>query len=166
MNEDLREGKATTAEGEPEGLYVYPRRQTSIGVLAAKERDQLETERTVETEEQRQVRREQACVNLERQNAERREDRLRVHARETRPSESQVSKGRLGWSTPGCTTGRPGHLREVSKGRLYRLKQTRLHVRETRVYERGEQREARLEHARLHDRETMASDRGEQKEAV
>ena len=38
---------------------------------AAKER-----ESTMETEEQRQVRREQMCVNLERQNAEQREDRL------------------------------------------------------------------------------------------
>ena len=45
---------------------------------AAKERDQSETESTVETEKQRQVKREQACVNLERQNAEQREDRLRV----------------------------------------------------------------------------------------
>ena len=59
----------------------------SIGVFAAKERDQSEMESTVETKEQRQVRREQACENLERQNAERREDRLRVHARETRASE-------------------------------------------------------------------------------
>ena len=69
----------------------------------------------METEEQRQVRREQACVNLERQNAERRKDRLRVHARETRASES---------------------------GEQYRLKQTRLHDRETRASERGEQKEA------------------------
>jgi len=69
--------KTTAAEGEPEGL---PEVTNSIGVFAAKERDQLKMESTVETEEQRQVRREQACVNLERQNAERREDRLRVLA--------------------------------------------------------------------------------------
>jgi len=60
----------------------------SIGIFAAKERDQLETEHTVESEEQRQVRREQMCINLERQNDERRKDRLRVYARETRASES------------------------------------------------------------------------------
>jgi len=52
------------------------------------------------------------------------------------------SKGRLGWSTPGCMTGRPWHLIEVSKGRLYRLKQTRLRDRETRECESGEQKEA------------------------
>ena len=67
--------KTTTAEGETEGL---PEATNSIGVFrtmtsktAAKER-----ESTMETEEQRQVRREQMCVNLERQNAEQREDRL------------------------------------------------------------------------------------------
>ena len=72
--------KTATAEGEPEGL---PEATNSIGVFrtmtsktAAKERDQSETESTMETEEQRQVRREQTCVNLEKQNAERREDRL------------------------------------------------------------------------------------------
>jgi len=72
--------KTTTAEGEPQGL---PEVTNSIGVFramtsknAAKERDQLEMESIVETKEQRQVRREQACINLERQNAERREDRL------------------------------------------------------------------------------------------
>ena len=50
----------------------------SIGVV--QQRDQLEMESTVETEEQRQIRREQTCVNLERQNAERREDRSGVLA--------------------------------------------------------------------------------------
>ena len=89
----------------------------SIGVFAAKERDQSEMESTVETKEQRQVRREQACENLERQTAERREDRLRVHARETRVSER-------------------GEQREAS------LEQARLHARETRASEGGEQREA------------------------
>ena len=77
MNEDLRERKTTAAEGEPKDL---PQVTNSIGVFAAKERDQLKMESTVETEEQRQMRREQACVNLERQNAEQREDRLRVLA--------------------------------------------------------------------------------------
>ena len=38
---------------------VVPEVTNSIGVFAPKERDQLETESTVETEEQRQVRREQ-----------------------------------------------------------------------------------------------------------
>ena len=38
--------------------------------------------------------------------------------------------------------GRPGHLKVVSKGRLYRLEQARLHDRETRASEGGDQREA------------------------
>ena len=63
--------KTATAEGEPEGL---PEATNSIGMFrtmtsktAAKERDQSETESTMKTEEQRQVRREQTCINLERQ---------------------------------------------------------------------------------------------------
>ena len=54
---------------------------------------------------------------LGRQNAKRREDRLRVHAWETRASES-------------------GEQREA------RLEQARLHDKETRASEGGEQREA------------------------
>ena len=46
--------------------------RTMASKIAAKGRDQLETESTVENKEQRQVRREQVCVNLERQNAEQR----------------------------------------------------------------------------------------------
>ena len=76
MNKDLRKKEDYNSRGrEPEGL---PEATNSIGVFAAKERDQSETESTVETEKQRQVKREQACVNLERQNAEQREDWLRV----------------------------------------------------------------------------------------
>jgi len=69
MNKDLHEKEDYNIRGEPEGL---PEATNSIGVFAAKKRDQLERESTVETEEQRQVRREQVCVNLERQNAEQR----------------------------------------------------------------------------------------------
>jgi len=61
--------KTTTAEGVPEGL---PEATNSIGVFrittnktAAKEREQLESE-AMKTDEQKQVRREQACVNFER----------------------------------------------------------------------------------------------------
>ena len=54
--------KTTAAEGETECL---PEVTNSIAVFAAKERDQPEMESTVETKEQRQVGREQACVNLE-----------------------------------------------------------------------------------------------------
>jgi len=41
----------------------------------------------------------------------------------------------------------------------------KVHARETRASESGEQREARWEQARLHDRETRASEGGEQREA-
>jgi len=58
-------------EGLPEVTNHIGGFRTMTSKIAARE-----TESTVETEEQRQVRREQACVNLERQNAERREDRL------------------------------------------------------------------------------------------
>jgi len=83
--------KTTTVEGEPEGL---PEAKSSIGVfrtmtskIAAIERDQLETESTVETEEQRQVRREQACINLERQ---------------------MLSERRIGWNNEGACQGDQG----------------------------------------------------------
>ena len=68
----------------------------------------------METEEQRQVRREQLCINLERQSTERREDSMPGKPECLR----EVSKGRLGWSKPGCMTGRPGRLRVVSKEKL------------------------------------------------
>ena len=77
-----RQGYKITAEGEPEGL---PEATNSTGVFAAKKTDQSETESTVETKEQRLVRREQVCENVERQNTE---DKLRVQARETRASQS------------------------------------------------------------------------------
>ena len=41
----------------------------------------------------------------------------------------------------------------------------RVHARETKASESGEQREARLEQARLHNRETRASEGCEQREA-
>ena len=72
--------KNTTAEGATESL---PEATNSIRVFrtttsktAAEARDQSEMESTVETKEQREMRREQACVNLERQDTERREARL------------------------------------------------------------------------------------------
>ena len=115
--------KTAAKEGDGSGMRAYLRRQTTLECLeqwqARLQQDQSEAESTVETEEQRQVRREQAWVNLERQNTERREDRL------------------VQW---GCAPGRQGCLRVVSKGRLYRLDQTRLHDRETRASEGGEQR--------------------------
>ena len=113
----------------------------SIGVFAAKERDQSEMESTVETKEQRQVRREQACVNLERPNAERREDRLRGHGWETRASES-------------------GEQREA------RLEQVRLHDKETRASERGQRQQTtsdqqqRLQQRRGTDRERGSPQKG------
>ena len=80
VNEDLCEKEDySSREREPEGL---PEVTNSIGVFAAKERDQPDTESTVETKEQREVRREQRASvrKLGRQNSERREDRLRVLA--------------------------------------------------------------------------------------
>ena len=79
-----RQGYKITAEGEPEGL---PEATNSTGVFAAKKRDQSETESTVETKEQRQVRKEQACVNLERQT---------------------LSERRIGWNNEGACQGDQG----------------------------------------------------------
>ena len=92
----LRQRRGTDRErGSPrkgrlqqrESQRAYPRRQTALECL--QQRRETNQRRNVQwRQEQRQVRREQACVNLERQNAERRKDRLRVHDRETRASES------------------------------------------------------------------------------
>ena len=51
-----------------------------------------------------------------------------------------LSEGKLGWSNEGACQG--DRAFESDEQREARLEQTRLHARETRVSEGGEQREA------------------------